>query len=221
MNWKDFWNERGRQSDAHAQVGRLSGNREMIRQIAEHVRDTTGMKLTDHVLDVCCGNGVLTHELSGYCHSITGIDFSDVLIQQAKYNYPKLQFHCMDILQLNKEELVPPYDVINLYFSFQYFETMQQGEKVLRNLIPLLKPGGVLLLGDVPDQDHLFRYYNSFRRILQWIKQSLTHSNNMGKFWSEEELNLICSKCRVKGEKLKQPVYLPYAHYRMDYRITV
>lgn len=220
MNWREFWNERGRQPNVHAQVGRLSGNGTLIEQIARHIQSITEMKQSDQVLDVCCGNGLLTHELSAYCNSITGIDFSDTLIQQAKTSYPQLSFHCMDVMLLETELLHPPFDIINLYFSFQYFESVVQGEQVIRNLLSLLKPGGVLLLGDVPDQERFFRYYNSIRRILQWIKQSLTQTNDMGKFWSEEELNLICSRCQVTGEKLKQPAHLPYAHYRMDYRIT-
>ena len=44
--------------------------------------------------------------------------------------------------------------------------------------------------------------------------------NVMGKFWDENELQLICENLQVVGQKINQPNTFAYAHYRMDYLIT-
>jgi hypothetical protein len=45
----------------------------------------------------------------------------------------------------------------------------------------------------------------------------LLQKNDMGKFWSIEELDFIAKKCHLNGLKVIQPEVFPYAHYRMDY----
>ncbi len=227
MDWKKFWNEKGSDPNPLAQVARVGGNvkqqEEVLQQIITHIVSVLQMEQKDQVLDICCGNGLLTSVLAAHCKQITGIDFSETLISSAKKNYPSVRFICADALQLDKlsmEVLQPEsVDKINLYFSFQYFENFEQGKLVVSQLLRYLKPGGKLLLGDVPDRSRFFVYYHSAKRIVQLIKQQLQNRNDMGKFWSEEEMQLICKQLDVSGTFLKQPKHLPYAHYRFDYLI--
>lgn len=227
MDWKSFWNQRGLETDTLAQVARVGGSvaqhQEMLDTIANHIGELLSIQAMDLVLDVCCGNGMLTAALRQKCQSITGVDFADSLIKNAKEQYPSIPFFCADVL--NPETLVQQlpksvlFDKINLYFSFQYFESFDKGKQVVTHLAALLKPGGKLLLGDIPDRSRFFVYYHSFQRIAQLIKQQLQNKNDMGKFWSEDELMLICKQLGLHGTYLKQPSHLPYAHYRFDFLI--
>ena len=227
MDWKKFWNEKGEQENPFAQVARIGGtlqqDEEIIDEIVEHIVKVLELKSDDVLLDVCCGNGLLTSKLAKYCKKVVGIDISDVLINHAKNNFPEIEFICADVLELNASTICKQhlsFDKINLYFSFQYFESFDKGKKVIENLLPFVKKDGKIFLGDIPDSIKFFEYYNTPLRIIQLVKQTLQHKNTMGKFWSENELKLICEQLNIKGKKLTQPDYLPYANYRMDWLIT-
>ncbi|MES2779057.1 MAG: hypothetical protein V4651_04075, partial [Bacteroidota bacterium] len=70
-----------------------------------------------------------------------------------------------------------------------------------------------------PDSEKWFVYYNTPVKILRLLKQLVFQQNNMGKFWSKEELDFIVQKYNAFGEMVVQPDSFPYAHYRMDYLI--
>jgi ubiquinone/menaquinone biosynthesis C-methylase UbiE len=224
MNWKEIWDKIGAQKDSFAQVGRGDGSgikEEQLDIIVQHIVHTLDIKPDDIVLDICCGNGLLTSRLSRYCKKIVGVDFSEVLIDQARNNFPSIEFICADALELNSSTFSSiQFDRINLYFSFQYFDSVHKGRKVIEHMLPLLAPGGKILLGDIPDREYFFVFYNSIRKIAYLIKKMLEDKNDMGKFWSEEELLLICKQLGLKGEKLSQPRNLPYSHYRMDFILS-
>lgn len=227
MDWKKFWNEKGEQENPFAQVARIGGtlhqDEEIIDEIVEHIVKVLELKSDDVLLDVCCGNGLLTSKLAKYCKKVVGIDISDVLINHAKNNFPEIEFICADVLELNASTICKQhlsFDKINLYFSFQYFESFDNGKKVIENLLPFVKKEGKIFLGDIPDSIKFFEYYNTPLRLIQLVKQTLQNKNNMGKFWSENELKLICEQLKINGKKLTQPEQLPYSHYRMDWLIN-
>jgi len=227
MNWKSFWNDKGGEENLFAQVARVGGivqqDEQVIDSIVEHIVQVLDLKKEDTLLDICCGNGLLTSKFAKHCKKVVGIDLSEVLINHAKNNYPEVEFICADVLELNHSTICKQnlqFDKVNLYFSFQYFEGFDKGKQVIQNLLSFVKNDGKILLGDIPDSIHFFEYYNTPLRIIQLVKQTLQHKNTMGKFWSENELSLICKQLNIKGEKLKQPNFLPYSNYRMDYLIT-
>jgi ubiquinone/menaquinone biosynthesis C-methylase UbiE len=224
VNWQEFWNNRAKADDAWTQVGRIvktpDKQDEAMQKIAEHIAELLQLQKTDNVMDVCCGNGLVTSFVSSYCSSVTGVDFSEELITQAKNNFPNLYFYNADVL--NQQQLqngAQLYDAIYLYFSFQYLESFDKGLQAIVNLLAMIKPGGKLLIGDIPDRARFFVYYHSSSRLWQLFKQFLLNRNDMGKFWSEEEMLLICQKLNVRGSYLKQPPHMPHAHYRFDFVI--
>jgi ubiquinone/menaquinone biosynthesis C-methylase UbiE len=226
MNWKSFWQQQGRQENPLLQVGRKGGllkqEEEWLVEYAAYIANQLNLTKEDIVLDVCCGNGLLTQYLAKHCKAILGIDFSESHIQFAQKHYasPTVQFVCGDALKLEDttfdgELFKQGFTKSTLCFSFQYFESVQQGLQVVTGVFKHTK--GALFLGDIPDRDRFFVYYNSFAKLGRLIKQMLFQQNDMGKFWSETELNFIAQAVHKKGEKLLQPRHFPYAHYRMDY----
>lgn len=218
MNWKAFWEQKGSDSNALAQVGRRdhAQKEQLLDEIAAHIASLLELKEEDVLLDMCCGNGLLTSKLQKYCKRVVGVDFSETLVSQARKAYPGIKFICADALKLDEVKFSQPFTKINLYFSFQYFESFEQGKTVVDHLKNILVPGGRILIGDVPDMAKFFHYYNSFSRIAGRVAQMLKGKNDMGKFWSEDEFRLIGKQLGLDVTKLKQPRHLPYAHYRMD-----
>lgn len=229
MNWKEFWQEQGATGDPFQQVGRKGGQRaheeKLLEEFAAYVAQQLQLTSSDILLDMCCGNGMLTQYLARHCKAVLGVDFSQTHIDYANAHKtaPNAWFMCgnaLDAATLNTSafpQFSGGFTKASLCFSFQYFETVEQGKMVVENIFTKLGAEGKLLLADVPDRERWFVYYNSIRKILRLMKQMLQQRNDMGKFWSEEELGFIARLLSLKGQKLQQPSYFPYAHYRMDY----
>jgi ubiquinone/menaquinone biosynthesis C-methylase UbiE len=226
MNWKQFWQQQGQASEPMLQVGRKGGmtlqHQEWLADYAAYIANVLNLTKDDVLLDVCCGNGLLTHHLAKHCKAVLGIDFSQTHIDFANQNYasPIVHFKCMDALQLettifDETMFKAGFTKVTLCFSFQYFESVSLGLQLVQGV--LKHTTGPLFLGDVPDRERFFVYYNSFPKIGRLIKQMLLQQNDMGKFWSYHELAFVAKQLNRKCQKIQQPKDFPYAHYRMDY----
>ncbi len=53
------------------------------------------LKADDCVVDLCCGNGCVTQQVASRCAFVDGVDFSDVLIQNARLHHasPNITYH--------------------------------------------------------------------------------------------------------------------------------
>jgi SAM-dependent methyltransferase len=96
------------------------------------------------ILDLACGNGRHSIELAkkGFC--ITGVDLSEMLLNEAKKNRDllglKIDFIQADMRNLNIFEYFD--GAINLFTSFGYFEEDIDNEKVIAQISNSLKNNG-------------------------------------------------------------------------------
>ena len=222
MDWKNFWDQFAKSDDPHEQVARLSKNDlpvDIIERITRHIMDQLQITKSDSVLDVCCGNGVISKAMAGYCTHVTGVDLSPVQIQNARTAAPEnVNFTEGDGLELSSS-VSRQYDKILCYFSFQYFDSYQKGKQALSEMQKVLKPGGKIFLGDVPDYAKRKQFYQTWDALLKKKIDRLLDRDAMGKFWQKEELDEICLSLGLKGHYLEQPEGMLYSHYRLDYLV--
>jgi cyclopropane fatty-acyl-phospholipid synthase-like methyltransferase len=223
MNWKEFWESYAKNQDnPHVQVGRTVSNQaisaDILPYIQQDILDKLSLQPTDRLLDICCGNGMLTHHLAQHCAEVTAIDLSEAQISYANthYAHPHIQYIAADVLQYPFDTLAK-YDKILLYFSFQYFDTYEKGQYIISQLLNKLEKGGILLIGDVPDIAKLDRYCTTWTSRIRFYMQTYLGNNPMGKFWSHAEMRKIAHACGARLSIHSQPSILPYAHYRCDY----
>jgi D-alanine-D-alanine ligase len=126
----------------------------------------------DRILDLCCGQGRHSLELArrGF-RSITGVDRSRYLIRLARKRAQAeklpVAFHEGDARRLRAKG--PPFHgVLILGNSFGYFEQKDDDEALLRNVLKLLTPNGVLVL-DIADGEWLRQNFEA--RSWEWIDQ--------------------------------------------------
>lgn len=90
----------------------------------------------EKVLDLGCGTGDLTKELSEANVDVIGVDKSPNMINQAIDKYPHLQFHIQDATELAYK------DEFDAVFSNAALHWIKSPQKALENIYASLKQGG-------------------------------------------------------------------------------
>ena len=222
IDWQKYWNELAQNSDFHAQVGRTVANKsldnEIVEQITKRIVHYLDLQPSDILIDVCCGNGMISRQLAQYCQKVIAVDISPQQIALAN------QFNAAENITylvgdaLNLSEIVHyQANKINLYFSFQYLDSLQKGEKALSEMKKCLLSEGKIFIGDVPEKERCKHFYTSLRSKIWFLYYELRNRNPMGKFWSYKEMYFIAKKTGFTIEKIAQPAKLPYSHYRCDF----
>lgn len=98
------------------------------------------------VLDLGCGNGVLTaqlgQELKALGGSIVGVDASPEMLALARKNYPEMDFRQMDAAALTFEE---EFDAVFSNAVFHWISGTEGQRALLAGISRALKPGGQLV----------------------------------------------------------------------------
>lgn len=125
------------------------------------------------ILDLCCGQGRHVMELARRDYSnVHGMDRSHYLINRAKTQAKK---EGLDITLKEGDARKLPYKnnqfdaVTVLGNSFGYFETQEDDQCVLAEILRILKPEGKLLI-DITDGDHMKTSYEP--RSWEWIDKN-------------------------------------------------
>ncbi|WP_205516176.1 class I SAM-dependent methyltransferase [Paenibacillus sp. SYP-B3998] len=98
------------------------------------------------VLDLCCGMGRHSMALAEFGYEVTGVDLSEVLLDEAVKQDVNKQVKWLrgDMRDVPLEQ---PYDaVVNLFTSFGYFDEDEQNEKVFHEIHRLLKANGRFII---------------------------------------------------------------------------
>ncbi|HLX52408.1 MAG TPA: methyltransferase domain-containing protein [Aquella sp.] len=93
-------------------------------------------KAGELILDLGCGTGALTNMIANAGAEVIGIDASQSMIDEAKRNYPNIQFFCADGQNF---DLGRTFDAV---FSNAALHWMLEPQKVIHSVNKALKPGG-------------------------------------------------------------------------------
>jgi trans-aconitate 2-methyltransferase len=112
--------------------------------LAPHLKTLKG---DEKVLDVGCGDGKITADISKYVPegSVTGIDLSLAMLEWAQKQYHPLEYPNLTFLE--GEFLAPPVaGPFDLIVSFCALQHCSDPQSALKKLYALLRPGGKLLI---------------------------------------------------------------------------
>ena len=91
------------------------------------------------ILDLGCGTGELTFEISKKTPLVTGIDASEKMLSEARKIYPDIEFSNVNALEMDF------HNKFDKVFSNAVFHWIFEQEKFLKNIYSSLKPGGKLI----------------------------------------------------------------------------
>lgn len=234
-NWKCFFTQYrlvtgSQDADLLYQVGKTSKGKiitpEQFALLIQEIKSNLDLRPEDHLLDLCCGNGVLTYELARYVRKVTGLDFSAPYIQNARRfkQRTNITYAVQDIRELAAHDAQWRVTGVNKFLmseALAYFYP-HEIEPLLRYLSTLMAPGARLLIHGILDHERKWRFFDTWSRRLRYLItiQLLRQDPGLGRWWKRKELVRLCAACNLRCEFLAQDPRLPTAHYRVDALIT-
>lgn len=185
----------------------------VFRTIVDSIKHNLDVRESDLVLDLCCGNGLITTELADCCLDVTGVDYSAGLLAKVPsrdnlttilFDVTKISFDCEF------------FDKILLYGGIQHL-SFGQVVSIVRNSHRWLKKGGRLLLGDVPDQDRMWRFFHSKEYKKAYFESLEQNSPIIGNWYTKDWLSNLAE---ITGFEVFYSVNQPASytkHYRFDF----
>lgn len=115
------------------------------------------------VLDIACGTGTFLFELGRYGYSVSGFDYNNEMIEQAKEKVRNqnsgIEFWTGDIVRFSVKST---YDaVVCLYDSVNYLMTLESLDSFFDSCHQALRPGGILVF-DICTEWNSLNYFRDF-----------------------------------------------------------
>jgi len=226
--WSEVWDRLPRQfaaDDYMRQVAKtLHGEPLNHSQISEMVRDIAfklRLSQDDSLLDLCCGNGVITAQLAEQCRAAVGVDFSRPLltVAAADFSRPNLTYRLASALDLSALELKPAsFTRVLLYDALQHFKPDELAP-LLRAIKGIVSSDRLILLGGLPFRPYRRRYLNSPYKRLRYQYFRLTGRDLLGTWWRDSDIAAACAAAGMHYAIHPQPESFYNAAFRIDVTI--
>jgi cyclopropane fatty-acyl-phospholipid synthase-like methyltransferase len=197
---------------------------DQVALIVAGIKRNLQLEANDILLDLCCGNGVITDRIFAGCRGGVGVDFTPYLVEVAQRNFqqpPARTFRLADALEYTETtDECERFTKVMCYGAFQcLIESKAIGLlRTLERRFPNLQR---VLLGNLPDLDCARIFWRQDVGSEPWsIEQLRRHDTPFGTWRSEAEVKHLTTECGWNTEISRMP--LPYfcAHYRFDAVLT-
>ncbi len=235
INWKEFFqkyriieikNDQDLLYQVAATVKGKPITNEQFHALTNSIKKELQLTDDDRMLDLCCGNGVMTYVFAPVVKEIVGVDISKPYVQNAN-KYKKavnISYLLGDVTNLNKlssELKLNSFNKILLYGSLGYF-TPKDLEKILGYLGDLVTPQVRMMIGSILDKTKKWNFFNTWQRKFNYIfkYKLLGIDMGLGRWWTKKEIKTIANKFGYDCRIINQNPILHTAHYRFDCLLT-
>ena len=167
--WKEYWDHHARavsSEERYRRVRRVCQKQEMgdvhFQRAAAHVVSQLNLKSSHVVLDLCCGNGLMSLALEPWCQTIVGVDFCTPLVKdlvcRATGNTVAVAADALEV-----SFAASTFDRVLIASALQYFE-LGETIRLFQNAATFLKPGGILCVTDIPDFARMWNFFDDTER---------------------------------------------------------
>jgi len=229
-DWRSYWNSKPQSFEpadrARQAEWTIGGEPLPADDVFAHVAEIVArLELTheSRLLDLCCGNGLITELLADHCAGVVGVDFSEYLLEVAEREaqHPSVRYQWGNAVSLG--ETNPPldgnFDRVLMLGSLQYF-LPDDLDGILAGLVTLVAPGAVILLRDIPHRRRKWHFYRTGRQRLTHLWNSIGGQDALGTWWEAEWIE---SRARSMGWSASFLVSADpdSARYRFDAQLRV
>ena len=218
--WELHWKSHRKldDSDPQKQVARTRFGKSISEddwlKTCQHVFAQVRPKPTDTILDLCCGNGLLSAYMLEYVDKIIAVDFSKKLIENFIVNDARVTKVLCDAVEFDYASY--SFDHALMYFAAQHFDEASL-VSVITKVCRCLKKGGCFLIGDIPDIRRKWNFYLNRDFRFQYFSNLLRGREAIGT-WYEKIFFKYLSEYVGFGsvEILDQPKFMINSYYRFD-----
>lgn len=153
-DWARIWEAKGERDESLVALdGYDRGMGAIDAKIAErfrtYVREVLGLNGAHRLLEVGCGAGLILGPLGRSCGLSVGVDLAFSILKRARGFWPNLYFvrgegHKLPIVGSG-------FDRVLCFSVVQYFPDASYARSAVTELLRVACPGGLVLIGDVPD----------------------------------------------------------------------
>ena len=217
--WIEFWNNNNiiNKPSLHEKVGRtINGvpiEDERWNEVLSDLEHTLELNSNDDVLDIAAGCGAIAIPFSKRTKMVTALDISKKLLSEMK-GIPNLKTVLADAREIDFDN--ESFSKIIFYFALQHFSE-KESALLLQKIYKWLKPGGLCYIGDIPDLEKKFAFFNSKEREAAYFNSIIKGEPIIGTWFSKEFLEKLGSFSGFKQTSIiNQPKDYQNAHYRFD-----
>ena len=219
--WRDHYNanaERFPQSPLRQVERTVDGNEMSQAQLdlaINAVIQALGLRCSDRVVDLCCGNGLITKVIARQVEKVVAVDFSEKLVDYArKFNWSQnIEYIVSDVTKL-PSKFYEASNKIYIRDSISCLDT--EGFSNLLRLIGSNSNFEKLYIAGVPDADRLTIYYNTDEKMAFYRQREAARMPHIGRWWSEGEIKTLVEALGLKVSCFAQNSELASAYYRFD-----
>jgi len=224
--WPDFWKEYGKgvmEKDEQTQVLRTFNKEPISKELWEFTLKGLETEIEpssdQSMLELCCGNGMISRYFSSKFRNIIAVDVSEDLVKSIDHKkYPNIQAVASDIRVLAFDDL--SFDKVIIYAGIQYLNLAETTE-LLEQVRGWLRPGGILFLGDIPDYNKRWEFYNNPEREAVYFKNLKEGKDVVGTWFDSDFFERLATYAGYSHSVLlPQHRDLIYASFRYDYKFV-
>lgn len=226
MDWRHFWNNIPAQyedTDFFRHVGKTVGGQpiseEQMSSIVRQIQECLSLGPEDIVLDLCCGNGLITNQIAKLCRRIAGVDYSGHLINIARtYHCPANAAYYLASVTEITPDIFPADERFSKIYMYEALQHLDEKDLaiMMERLRQLAIDGCPIFLGSVPDMAHIWDFYNTPERKEDYLRRKVEGREAIGTWWERKTLETIARDAGFNCVFIEQPQVLHSAHYRFD-----
>jgi 2-polyprenyl-3-methyl-5-hydroxy-6-metoxy-1,4-benzoquinol methylase len=219
--WKNYYDLNSQQFGGSLlkQVGKTVNGQEIpedqVNLIIENIISVLQLNAEDSVIDLCCGNGLITRRLAPIVKKVLAVDFTVGLIETAKKynNYLNIEYINSDILDIEPKYLIGLKKII-MYEALQHFSKEQLC--ALLETLKNLDAGSLFFLGSIPNKKKLNSYYDTKEKLAFYLQRENEGKPHIGQWWQIEDIEELVSNYGFKATYLSQLPALYTSYYRFN-----
>jgi SAM-dependent methyltransferase len=188
---------------------------DQVQLIVNNIVRVLDLNASDTLMDLCCGNGVLTIQLARMAGAVIGVDFSSGLLQVARSNSTSanVEYLQIDVTDLS-ELLVERAGKYSMYEALQHLSP-DDFDRLLSRIGA--RHGAIkLLIGGIPDLSCLRRFYVSDENYRFYQEREESGNPHLGRWWTQDEMAQAAARNGYIVKIIPQPSGLYTSHYRFD-----
>ncbi len=218
--WPTFWNEHGHnaakldpQSQVFRTLNQLPIEQDAWQRTVEYVVSQFSLQANESILDLAGGNGLLAREMATLGHRITLVDVAAPLLDLAT-DFKGITTVCADMRDVDFED--QSFDHALLYAGLQYL-THAESAQLLKRVYRWLKPDGIIFLGDIPDVDRKWNFFDSSARRQSYFEGLQKGRPIVGTWFNRTWLQFLAEDVGFRKIKaVDQPPSQIYSWFRFD-----